>query len=42
MEEAYQKEHTTRRGMRRLAVRLGLVAAALLVVVGLLTWQLFA
>ena len=42
MEEAYQKEHTTRRGMRRLAVRLGLVAAALLVVVGLLTWRLFA
>ncbi len=40
MEQAYQKEHTARRGMRRLAIRLGLVAAALLVVVGLLTWQL--
>ena len=40
MEEAYQKEHTARRGTRRLTIRLGLAVVALLVVVGLLTWQL--
>ena len=42
MDQAYQKEHTARRGTRRLAIRLGLAVVALLVVVGLLTWQLFA
>ena len=40
MEEAYQKEHTARSGTRRLTIRLGLAVVALLVVVGLLTWQL--
>ena len=42
MEQAYQTERTARRGTRRLAIRLGLVVVALLVVVGLLTWRLFA
>ncbi len=40
MEQAYQKEIAARRGTRRLAIRLGLAVVALLVVVGLLTWQL--
>ena len=40
MEEEYEKERNARRKMRRLAVRLGLAVAVLLMVVGLLTWQL--
>ena len=42
MEEQYEKERDARRGMKRLAFRLGLVVVVLLVVVGLLTWRLFA
>ena len=42
MERAYEKEREARRGMRRLAIRLVLTVAMLLVVCGLLTWRLFA
>ena len=42
LEEAYEKEQTARRRMRRLAVRLGLAVVVLLVVVGLLMWRLLA
>ena len=42
MEEQYKKEREARRRMRRLAVRLGLAVVVLLLVVGLLTWRLFA
>ena len=42
MEERYEKERDSRRGMRRLAIRLGLAVVVLLAVVGLLTWRLFA
>ena len=42
MEERYEKERESRRGMRRLAIRLGLAVVVLLAVVGLLTWRLFA
>ena len=41
-EEKYEKERAARRRMRRLAVRLGLAIVVLLVVVGLLVWQLVA
>ena len=40
LEEAYQKERAVHGRTRRLAVRLALVVAALLVVCGLLTWLL--
>ncbi len=40
MEEKYENERDARRGMKRLAVRLGLAVVVLLVVVGLLTWRL--
>ena len=42
IEETYRKERVAHGRTRGLAIRLGLVAAALLVVVGLLTWRLFA
>ena len=42
MEEKYEKEREARRGLRRLAIRLGLAAIVLLAVDGLLTWQLVA
>ena len=42
LEETYRKGQAARSGTRRLAFRLGLVIAALLVVVGLLTWRLVA
>ena len=42
MKQAYQNEIAARRGTRWLAIRLGLAVVALLVVVGLLTWRLFA
>ena len=42
IEEMYRKERVAHGRTRGLAIRLGLVAAALLVVVGLLTWRLFA
>ena len=42
MEQKYEKERDARRGMRRLAVRLGLAVVLLLAVVGLLTWRLVA
>ena len=42
MEETYEKGRAAHRGMRRLAVRLGLAVLVLLVVVGLLMWRLFA
>ena len=42
MEEAYRKERTAHWRMKRLTVRLGLAAVALLVICGLLTWRLFA
>ncbi len=40
LEEAYRKERAAHGRTRRLAVRLALVVAALLVVCGLLTWLL--
>ena len=40
MEQAYQKELVAHGRTRGLAIRLGLAVVALLVVVGLLTWQL--
>ena len=40
MEKTYEKERDARRRMRRLAIRLGLAVVLLLVVVGLLAWQL--
>ena len=40
MEEKYEKERDARRGMRRLAVRLGLAVVVLLAMVGLLVWRL--
>ena len=40
MEEAYRKERAAHGRTRRLAIRLGLVAAVLLVVCGLVTWRL--
>ena len=42
LEEEYRKERTAHGRTRRLAIRLGLTVAALLVVVGLLAWRLFA
>ena len=42
MEEAYRKERVAHGRTRRLAFRLGLVAVALLVICGLLTWRLVA
>ena len=42
MEEAYRKEQAAHRRTRRLAIRLGLVAVALLVICGLAMWQLIA
>ena len=42
MEGKYERERVAQRRMRRLAVRLGLAVVVLLVVVGLLTWQLVA
>lgn len=42
VEEAYRKEQVAHGRTRRLAVRLALAVAVLLVVVGLLTWRLFA
>ena len=42
MEEAYRKERTAHGRTKRLAVRLGVAAVALLVICGLLTWRLFA
>ena len=41
MEEAYRKERTAHGRTRRVAVRLALVVAVLVVVCGLVTWQLF-
>ena len=41
MEEAYRKKIAERGETRRLAIRLGLVAAALLVISILVTWRLF-
>ena len=41
MEEEYEKERAARRRMRRVAIRLGLAVLVLLVVIGVLTWQLF-
>ena len=42
LEEAYRKELAAHGRTRRLAVRLGLVVGALLVICGLLTWRLVA
>ena len=42
MEEAYQKERAAHGRTRRLAIRLGLAVAVLLVICGLSTWRLFA
>ena len=42
LEEAYRKELAAHGRTRRLAVRLGLVVVALLVICGLLTWRLLA
>ena len=43
LEEAYREEQAAHGRARRLAIRLGLVAAALLVICGLVTWlRLFA
>ena len=42
VEEAYRKEQTAHGRTKRLAVRLGVAAVALLVICGLLTWRLFA
>ena len=42
LEEAYRKELAAHGRTRRLAVRLGLVVVALLVICGLLTWRLVA
>ena len=41
MEEAYRKERAAHGRTRRVAVRLALVVAVLVVVCGLVTWQLF-
>ena len=41
-EEERRQEQAAHRRTRRLAVRLGLAVVVLLVVVGLLTWRLFA
>ena len=41
MEEAYRKERVAHGRTRRLAIKLGLVAATLLVTCVLLTWRLF-
>ena len=41
-EQAYQKERVAHGKTRGLAIRLGLAVVMLLVVVGLLTWRLFA
>ena len=38
MEETYEKGRAAHRGMRRLAVRLGLAVVLLLVVIGVLVW----
>ena len=40
LDREYQKERTARERTRRLAVRLSLVVAALVVICGLLTWRL--
>ena len=42
MEEAYRKERAAHGRTRRLAFRLGFAVVALLVICGLLTWQLVA
>ena len=42
LEDEYRRGQAAHGGTRRLAFRLGLVVAALLVVVGLLTWRLVA
>ena len=42
LQEAYREERASHGRMRRVAFRLGLVAAVLLVVCGLLNWRLFA
>ena len=42
LEEEYRKERAVHGRTRRLAIRLGLVAVALLVICGLLMWRLFA
>ena len=42
LEEAYRKERAAHGRTRRLAVSLGLVVGALLVICGLLTWRLLA
>ena len=41
LEEAYRKERAAHGGRRRLVFRLGLAMVVLLVVCGLLVWQLF-
>ena len=41
LEEAYRKERAAHGGRRRLVFRLGLAAAVLVVVCGLLAWRLF-
>jgi len=41
MEEAYRQEQAAHRRTRRMAIRLGLVAATSLVICSLATWQLF-
>ena len=41
LEEEYRRECAAHAGTRRLALRLGLVAAALLVISILVTWRLF-
>ena len=41
LQEAYREERASRGRTRRVAVRLALVVAVLMVVCGLVTWQLF-
>ncbi len=42
LEEAYRQERAARERSRRLAVRLSMVVAALVVICGLVTWRLLA